>query len=340
MITDDAGEIIKSAQIDQSGETDIDFVVTGIMGSTISYVDLARSSGTGGNPELLLKSYEKTDGLSIQVAKSDSISASKTSLGVTLAFVRNGTAGEFYSTFEGTLAHPTDAVSQSPKVRTITQTPPTMIAGSPYDQTTWNTEIRSFRIPDGGRASDLAENYFSKKAGYGLHEICRELMDQNTAQIWNDLTTGGITSKVFTFPITPGTLVNFYFEGINNPKYTWGSAIYSSGTVTLKLKKSGNKIVAEEVKMVAEIEDYYDFDFTRGTGKFSNHAAIIQIGHETGGRPGGNIFHTVTEINLSYNESTGNLINGGPPVEFFNENGYIEDGVFVTTGGGGGGGSE
>ena len=92
--------------------------------------------------------------------------------------------------------------------------------------------------------------------------------------------------------------------------------------------------------MVAEIEDYYDFDFTRPQGSFSYYAGIVQIGHEAGHRPKGEVFHTVTEINFSYTENTGDLVNGGPPISFFNENGYIEDGVFVTTGGGVGGGNE
>jgi hypothetical protein len=185
VITDDAGAIIKSTPIDPSGETDIDFVVAGTMGSTISYVDIARSSGPSGTPELILKSHEKTDGLSIQFAKSENISGSADALALTLFLVRNGTAGEFYRTFEGTLAHPTGAVSQSPKVRTIEQIPPTLIAGSTYDQTTWNTEIRSFRLPNGSKSSDLLEDHFSNEAGFGLHGVCRDLMNGGFKMLGN-----------------------------------------------------------------------------------------------------------------------------------------------------------
>ena len=170
-------------------------------------------------------------------------------------------------------------------------------------------------------------------------------MEQNHGQIWSDLTTAGVFAKNYTFSIPVDTGVSFYYPDVVPPKYIWGGATYKSGSVTLKLKKIGNKIEATGIDMQAVIEDYYDFDYTRAIGTFSNRAATIQIGREIPPRPAGKIFHTLTDINFSYNESTGDLINGGvtnggPPIPFFNANGYIQDGNFITTGGAGGGGNE
>jgi hypothetical protein len=200
-------------------------------------------------------------------------------------------------------------------------------------------------LPNGSGASNIAETYFSKKAGYGLHQICRDLLDQNHVQIWSEMTTGSVTTKDYTYPIPAGTSLSFYYDGVVPPKYIWGGATYKSGSVTLKLKKNGNKIVATGIEMQAVIEDYYDFDFTRPDNSFSKRAATIEIARELNSRQAGRVFHTLTYVDFSYDESTGelineNVVNGSPPIPFFNDNGYIQDGGFVTTGGAGGTGNE
>jgi hypothetical protein len=85
-------------------------------------------------------------------------------------------------------------------------------------------------------------------------------------------------------------------------------------------------------------------EFTEALGqnflKVADEFILVKQVDEAGHRPKGEVFHTVTEIDFSYSESTGDLVHGGPPVSFFNDNGYIENGLFVTTGGGGGGGNE
>jgi hypothetical protein len=91
------------------------------------------------------------------------------------------------------------------------------------------------------------------------------------------------------------------------------------------------------IRIQATIEDICDFDFTKGAGTWSNSAAIIQIGWEGALRKPGRIFYSDVDVDVVYWTTT-TITGKTPPIEFFNNNGYINSGGAVTTFSSGSGG--
>ncbi|MCO4808999.1 MAG: hypothetical protein KC429_06475 [Planktomarina temperata] len=72
----------------------------------------------------------------------------------------------------------------------------------------------------------------------------------------------------------------------------------------------------------------YDFDFTRAANTASREGAIIQISHD-GDREQGRIFHVGVDVTFTFTEDTDNG-SFPQPIEFFNENSYIDNGNIVS----------
>ena len=132
--------------------------------------------------------------------------------------------------------------------------------------------------------------------------------------------------------------MDFNYQGFDPMKFAYGTASCKSGSVTLVMRREGNKVLAKEIRISAIIEDIYDFDYTRHIGTLSHSASVVQIGWEKPGRTGGRIFHSNVDVDVTYTSST-TYPDRPPPIQFFNDNGYLEDGLVKTpTGSGGSGG--
>jgi len=210
----------------------------------------------------------------------------------------------------------------------------TMISGSDYDQSSGSTDVINFHSDSSSSHAEVLTNFFSEDASRGLYQLVQRTWERHATEIWNHFETTSDTEKLFTYLINEqDTQLNFYYEsnnGVNAPRLMFGGAKASGGTVSLSLYKDGNRIYANLIGLNTTVLDLYDFDFTKAANTASREGAIIQTSYDAG-RNQGRIFHIGVDVTFIFTDQTDNG-SFPQPIEFFNENSYIEDGVAIGAG--------
>lgn len=230
----------------------------------------------------------------------------------------SSTVGE--ASLTGSVTHP------------ISDTTITMIAGSDYDQGTGETDVPEFHANSASTYADILVSYFSADASIGLYQLVQRTWARHASEIWNHFETTGDTEKLFTYSIDEAdSSLNFYYGfgfGLNPPRLAFGNAKASGGTVSLNLYRDGDRIYANLISFNTTVEDTYDFDFTRPESSASREGAIIQVSYD-GGRNQGRIFHVGVDVSASFVDTT-EFDTFPDPIEFFNQNSYIENGQVIS----------
>ena len=230
----------------------------------------------------------------------------------------SSTVGE--ASLTGSVSHP------------ITDTAITMIAGSDYDQGTGETDVPEFHANSSSDYAGILVSHFSADASIGLYQLVQRTWARHATEIWNHFETTGDTEKLFTYLIDEAdSSLNFYYGyglGLNPPRLAFGNAKASGGTVSLNLYRDGDRIYASLISFNTTVEDTYDFDFTRPESSASRKGAIIQVSYD-GGRNQGRIFHVGVDVSASFVDTT-EFDTFPDPIEFFNQNSYIENGQVIS----------
>lgn len=337
---EDNGTIIQAfGKFDSSGKAEVKFSPTGSVDEKTYKVRLGCDKNgdnkLSDNELFSLPAGPAIFPFTIKVVTQDNLSSELKFLNARLVLAQATLAGAYLRLFLGRNTTLEGATKFPDLTLPITEQRITMIAGSPYAQSTGVTTIPSFHWPDGSKASDLMERNFSQEPKKGLHGLVFDVWKSHAPEIWQGLPAQS-EERVFSYEIAPGTPVDFNYSFPFHPlKLSYGGASCKSGRVSLQMKRVGNKVVATTIRLRATIEDIYDFDFTRLNTSLSHHAAIVQIGWKDPGRKAGRVFHSEVLVDVTYFSHT-TYTDMTPPVKFFNDNGVIENGTVKTPPSGGG----
>jgi len=330
-----AGEPIGQDLFDSDGFADINFDSDGAVGTTLFLATVAIDGNGDGVAQVdeLIDLFQADNAISIRVVRDEDVVIAQDWIARRAAVFPPQTLPRRFLDFffSNTPSLNGATATRPPLVVPISGEPPTMVAGSTYNQQTHSTSIPSFLLGNGSQASNQIENSFNQQIQRGLHQTASSFLEANHTQIWSEFQSSGDLERSYTYTIPAGTEINLYYRGANQLRLSYGSANYVGGTISFVLERVDNTILSKVISITAEIEDIYDFDFTRAPNSASRRGAIVQIGWEAAARPTGRIFHTITEIDVTYNAPA--------PIDFFNQTAFIRDGNFVTadTAPGGGG---
>jgi len=266
---------------------------------------------------------------SLTIITEGDVDAAHSSLLITTARHINGVVGDYSRYFLGEQNGIPETTTIDSVAYPIGDHSIQMIAGAFYDQSSGEVIVPTFHSDTQSSYAELMRKFFAEDGSRGLYQLVQRTWKHHANDIWNHFETNGDSESLFTFSLREeDSLVNFYYGstyGFNGPRYSWGLSRAYGGTVSLSLYRDGDRVYARLIGLKTTLVDVYDFDFTQARGTASRHGGIIQISFDEE-RDQGRIFRSEIDVSLSFTDQT----DLGPfrqPLEYFNENTYIDNGT-------------